>query len=340
MNLLHAKTKLTLMQMVNLGMHIGHSLLISKFLSYWIYGGWRGEIFVINLVRTRIMFKVAIEAIYRTIYHKKPFWFINLDPYMGVFINRYAILCGESYCNFQWINGMLTNFKSIFSWSHLLFDLLLTNKYIMRTKDKKRLLSLVGFKNHRMRPAYMGFVSSTLKSWKAVNEFWVINMPCIAIVDSNVLSWNIPIPVPGNDDSVLCLNYYCFLISRSVIYSKVLTLREFKYKIRRKRKYFSMKELNLKRKALLSFIYSNDFFLDYDFKLKVLNNKINKVSRFLNLEWKLDVDNTLFDLKLFNTTYSAFRNDIFFNVIYPEGFTSFSSSAFDTFINNDPFSIR
>jgi len=89
--------------------------------------------------------------------------------------------------------------------------------------------------------------------------------------------------VPGNDDSVLCLNYYCFLISRSVIYSKVLTLREFKYKIRRKRKYFSMKELNLKRKALLSFIYSNDFFLDYDFKLKVLNNKINKVSRFLNL---------------------------------------------------------
>lgn len=337
--MLHAKTKLTLVQMMNLGMHIGHSLLVSKFLSYWIYGGWRGEIFIINLVRTRIMFKVAIESIYRTIYHYKPFWFINLDPYMGVFINRYAILCGESYCNFQWINGMLTNFRSIFSWSHLLFDLLLTNKFIMRTRDKKRLLSLVGFTNHRLRPAYMGFVSSTLKSWKAVNEFWVINMPCVAVIDSNVLSWNVPIPLPGNDDSILCLNYYCFVISRSIIYSKGLTIRGFHHRIANKNKFIYIKELNLKRKAVLSFMYSNDYFFDMQFKKKVLFNKTRVLSKFLTLDWKLDVENTLFDLKLFNTTYSAFRNNSFFDILLPDGFTQFNSSAISALIDNDPFSI-
>jgi ribosomal protein S2 len=46
----------------------------------------------------------------------------------------------------------------------------------------------------------------------------------MAVVDSNVLSWNISIPLPGNDDSVLCLNYYCFLVSRSILYSKGLTM--------------------------------------------------------------------------------------------------------------------
>ena len=65
----------------------------------------------------------------------------------------------------------------------------------MRHRDKLKVLSFLGFLNFRSRIPGLGFVTSTLISWKAISEFWVISIPCAAVIDSNTLSWNVSLPI-------------------------------------------------------------------------------------------------------------------------------------------------
>lgn len=78
--------------MYNLGIHLGHTLKLSKFLSYWVYGGWRSNLFIINLVKTRVILKAMISTIEGAVMSCRPIWFINIDKKTGGFINRYAII--------------------------------------------------------------------------------------------------------------------------------------------------------------------------------------------------------------------------------------------------------
>jgi len=248
--MLFLNIRLTFVQMYNLGIHIGHTLELSKFLSYWVYGGWRSNLFIINLVKTRVLLKVMIDTILGATGFRRPIWFINLDQKKGVFINRYAILAGEPYITYNWISGSLTNYRSIFSWAEILYKLAKTEKYKMRHRDKLKILGYLGFLNHRWKFPGMGFVTSTISSWKAVSEFWTISIPCAAVVDSNTLSWNVSIPIAGNDDSLICLNYYCYMVSRNAIFGKIKNLIRFKKIVKYKFSHFHLiNDFNIKKKC-------------------------------------------------------------------------------------------
>ena len=137
--------KLTYVQMYRLGVHLGHTLNLSKFLSYWVYGGWRSNLFIINLVKTRVILKAMIGAIQATTLSAVPVWFINLDQRVGNFVNRYAIISGEPYCSYYWISGTLTNYRSIFSWFNMLHYFVKKEEYKMRHRDKLKMLSFLVF---------------------------------------------------------------------------------------------------------------------------------------------------------------------------------------------------
>jgi len=236
--------------MYKLGIHLGHTLNISKFLAYWVYGGWRSNLFIINLVKTRVILKTMIGAIQATTLSAVPIWYINLDQKVGGFVCRYAIIAGEPYSTYNWISGTLTNFKYIFSWYNMLNYFVKTEEYKMRHRDKLKMLSFFGFLNYRSRYPGMGFVSSTVASWNSVSEFWVSTIPCAGVADSNTLSWNISLPIAGNDESVICLNYYCFLVSKYAIFYKVWNIIRFRRIVQSK--FFNsdyINEINIKKKC-------------------------------------------------------------------------------------------
>lgn len=193
--MLFLKIKLTFVQMYNLGIHLGHTLKLSKFLSYWVYGGWRNNLFIINLVKTRVILKATIGTIEGTASFSKPIWFINLNKKTSALVGKYAIVSGEPYATYHWISGSLTNYKFIFRWYNIIHNFLKFNKYKLRHRDKIKMLGYFGFLNHRSKFPGMGFVTSTVISWKAVSEFWIITIPCAAVADSNTLSWNISLPI-------------------------------------------------------------------------------------------------------------------------------------------------
>jgi hypothetical protein len=57
-------------------------------------------------------------------------------------------------------------------------------------------------------------------------------IPCVGIVDSNTLSWDVLSPIPGNDDSVKCINFYSYLFSKVIMVNKVSFLYKWKRNIK------------------------------------------------------------------------------------------------------------
>lgn len=65
--------------MYNLGIYLGYIFMVFKFLLYWIYGGWRVDLFIINLVKICMFLKSVIECIDFIVCYCRLIWFINLD---------------------------------------------------------------------------------------------------------------------------------------------------------------------------------------------------------------------------------------------------------------------
>jgi len=331
--------KLTYVQMYRIGVHLGHTLQLSKFLSYWVYGGWRSNLFIINLVKTRVILKAMIGAIEATVLSSVPVWFINLDQRVGNFVTRYAIIAGEPYCTYGWICGTLTNYRSIFSWYNMLYHFVKTEKYRMRHRDKLKMLNFFGFLNHRGRFPGMGFVTSTLASWNSISEFWVITIPCAAVVDSNTLSWNVSLPIAGNDESLICLNYYCFLVSRNIIYYKIWNVIRFKRIV--KSKFYNseyINDVNMKKKMLLIYLYHTNKKKKhiYDNIRNYFINESEKTEDILKLYTNWEARNFMVDMSVFNTDYSFVRNQGFFT-FFGFAYNDYFYSEQDRVFYNDPY---
>jgi len=338
--MLFFKIKLTFVQMYNLGIHLGHTLKLSKFLSYWVYGGWRSNLFIINLVKTRVILKAMISTIEGAVMACKPIWFINIDKKTGGFINRYAIISGEPFCSHSWISGSLTNYRFIFNWYSMLYDFAKSERYKFRHKDKIKMLGYFGFLNHRSRFPAMGFVTSTISSWKAISEFWVISIPCAAVVDSNTLSWNVSLPIAGNDESLICLNYYCFLVSRNIIYAKMWNVLRFRKVIKYKfNESHLTPDINLKKKMLLIYLYHSNKKKTkvYDNMRKFFIKQDEKHEDIYNiLKWEMDDLHLQYEMSVFNTGYAIFRNEAFFKhfgILYMDKWDSEEDLVF----YNDPY---
>jgi len=106
----------------------------------------------------------------------------------------------------------------------LLHDLAAKGIYDFRHSDRKRLSSLIGFLFYRKRLPGTLILPSVKDCEMVSDEFMTASIPTIGIVDSNALSWAVTIPIPGNDDSYQCINFYCFIFSRLIISNKVFFL--------------------------------------------------------------------------------------------------------------------
>lgn len=172
------------------------------------------------------------------------------------------------------------------------------------------MLNYFGFLLYRWFFLGLGFVSLILVLWKVVYEYWVLIILCIVIVDFNVLLWNILLFVLGNDDLIVCLNYYCFIIVRSILLSKSWNMFRFKMYIKGNK----IDKIYLvgvkKKKMLLVILYSRK----YDFKCKIcvwVNieyfKEINLVDKIM---WEFKY--LMFDMVIFSIEYSVFLNFDFF----------------------------
>ena len=135
--------------------------------------------------------------------------------------------CAQYYVNHRWLGGTLTNWRTISGSINRLRELETvldgggegrTKKELLQlTREREKLeLSLGGIKDMGGIPDLM-FVIDTNKESIAIQEARKLNIPVIAILDTNSNPDGITYPVPGNDDAARALQLYCDLVADSVL---------------------------------------------------------------------------------------------------------------------------
>jgi hypothetical protein len=85
------------------------------------------------------------------------------------------------------------------------------------------------------------------------------------------------LPIAGNDDSLVCLNYYCYLVSRNAVFGKIKNLIRFKKIIKYKFSHFHLiNELNIKKKMLLVYFYDSNIKKKFGSKYNILRKQFIK----------------------------------------------------------------
>jgi small subunit ribosomal protein S2 len=139
-----------------------------------------------------------------------------------------AARCAQYYVNHRWLGGTLTNWRTISGSIARLRELegLLDGEGNSARTKKERLtltrerdkleLSLGGIKAMGGIPDIM-FVIDTNKEAIAIQEARKLNIPVIAILDTNCDPDGITFPIPGNDDAARAIQLYVDLIADSVL---------------------------------------------------------------------------------------------------------------------------
>mgnify|MGYP001177913786 FL=1 len=218
----------TMRQLLEAGVHFGHhTRRWNPKMEPYIFGK-RNNIHIINLEKTVPMLYEALEAIQSIAKNGGKFLFVGTKRSASELIAQAAINCGQYYVNHRWLGGMLTNWETVSKSIKKLKNLeeriesgeinSLTKKEKLNIERQKEKLDLTlgGIKNMNGIPDAM-FIIDTSKEAIAVLEANNLNIPVIAICDSNTDPSGVDYPIPGNDDALRAISLYCDLVAASVL---------------------------------------------------------------------------------------------------------------------------
>jgi small subunit ribosomal protein S2 len=222
-----ALPNVSMRQLLEAGVHFGHQThRWNPKMAPFIYGS-RNNIHIIDLTQTVPLLHQALLAVADTVAKGGRVLFVGTKRQASEAVADAAKSCAQYYVNHRWLGGTLTNWRTISNSIRRLKSLEellagetqgLTKKELLQlTREKDKLeRSLGGIKDMGAPPDLM-FVIDTNKEAIAIAEARKLNMPVVAIVDSNCNPDGISHPVPGNDDAGRAITLYCDLIARAAI---------------------------------------------------------------------------------------------------------------------------
>jgi small subunit ribosomal protein S2 len=217
----------TMRQLLEAGVHFGHQTRRwnPRMQSYLF--GVRNGIHVIDLQQTVPMLYQALEAVRATTSQGGRILFVGTKRQAAEPVAEAAKRCGQYFVNHRWLGGMLTNWKTISNSIRRLRELdeqlgqessgLTKKETLNLTRERDKLeRALGGIKEMGGLPDML-FVIDTNKESIAVQEARRLNIPVVAVVDSNSDPSGIKFPIPGNDDALRAIQTYCDLVSSAVL---------------------------------------------------------------------------------------------------------------------------
>ena len=217
----------TIKQLLDAGVHLGHKTFRwNPKMSQYIFGS-KDSIHIIDLVQTLEMTNVALHEIHKCIVSGGKILFVSTKKQATETISALAKDTSQFYVNHRWLGGMLTNWKTISNsikrYKKLSEDLKkestgFTKKEILKMGKQRDKLerSLGGIADMKKTPN-MIFIIDTNVEDLAVKEAVKLNIPIVAIIDTNSDPTEINFPIPGNDDARRAINLYCELIKQTIL---------------------------------------------------------------------------------------------------------------------------
>ena len=203
----------TMKQLLEAGVHFGHqSRRWNPKMARFIFTE-RNGIYIIDLKKTLRLMREALKFVRENIALGGKLLFVGTKKQARDSIESAATDCGMYYVNNRWLGGMLTNFKTIRRSITRLIELeqmwedgtinRYSKKAISRLEREKTSLArnLSGVKNMTELPKVL-FIVDPHREGIAVHEARKLNIPIVAIVDTNCDPDVIDYVIPGNDDAI------------------------------------------------------------------------------------------------------------------------------------------
>jgi len=218
-------------QLLEAGVHFGHQV------SHWnprmrpfIFGS-RNGIHIIDLQQTVNLFKKAFNFVKEIVADGGEVLIVGTKKQAQGIIAEEAIRCGMPFVNTRWLGGTLTNFHTIRSRIDYLLELKsLESEGQMERLPKKEAKGLKreiqkleyllnGIVNMKKIPEAL-FIIDTKKEHIAVREAKKLNIPIVAVVDTNCDPSNADIIIPSNDDAIRAIKLFTSKVADACLEGK------------------------------------------------------------------------------------------------------------------------
>lgn len=203
----------TMKQLLDSGAHFGHQTRRwNPKMKRFIFTD-RNGIYIIDLQQTLTYIDKAYEFVKETVAHGGTILFVGTKKQAQESVAAEATRVGMPYVNQRWLGGMLTNFQTVHKRLQRLkeletmeqtggFDGRTKKEILMLTREKNKLeRTLGGIRDMGKVPSAI-WVVDTNKEHIAVGEARKLNIPVIAILDTNCDPDVVDYPIPGNDDAI------------------------------------------------------------------------------------------------------------------------------------------
>ena len=220
----------TMKELLEAGVHFGHQVRRwNPKMKEYIFGE-RNGIYIIDLQKTQKLFRDALNWVTESLTERpnQKVLFVGTKRQAQDAIKEEAERCGQYYVNNRWLGGLLTNYQTVQKSIQKLKDIeamredgrfeMLTKKERLgldRTYDSL-MKNLAGIKDMNGAPDLL-FVIDVRKEDIAIKEANRLNIPIVAVVDTNCSPEGIDLVIPGNDDALRAIRLFAGRIADAII---------------------------------------------------------------------------------------------------------------------------
>ncbi|NCB51468.1 MAG: 30S ribosomal protein S2 [Clostridia bacterium] len=214
-------------QLLEAGVHFGHQTRRwNPKMAEYIYME-RNGIYIIDLQKTVKKLEEAYNFVRQLSENGQNILFVGTKKQATDTIKEEAERAGQYFVNARWLGGMLTNFKTMRTRIDRLAQLkkmqedgtfdMLPKKEVLKLMGEMQKLEkyLGGVKDMKRLPGAL-FVVDSRKEHNAIAEARKLNIPIIAIVDTNCDPDEVDYVIPANDDAIRAIKLICQTMANAV----------------------------------------------------------------------------------------------------------------------------
>ncbi len=204
----------TMRQLLESGVHFGHQTRRwNPKMKRFIFTE-RNGIYIIDLQQSLSYIDRAYEFIKETVAHGGSVLFVGTKKQAQETVAEQATRVGMPYVNQRWLGGMLTNFQTVHGRLQRLKELeqldfddvpgsgMTKKELLVLRREKDKLTKILGGIRDMSRIPSAVWIIDTKKEHIAVGEAHKLNIPVVAILDTNCDPDEVDYKIPGNDDAI------------------------------------------------------------------------------------------------------------------------------------------
>lgn len=225
--------QVTMKELLESGVHFGHQTRRwNPQMKEYIFGE-RNGIHIVDLQKTLKMFKEALRFIGDAAHEGKSVLFVGTKRQAQEAVKEEAERCNQYYVNHRWLGGLLTNWstaqksierlKELDRWANDEQYAGRSKKEVSRLERERKHLTqnLAGLKDIPGLPDVI-FIVDSRKEEIAVAEANRLNIPVVAIVDTNCDPGPVNYVIPGNDDALRAIKLFASKVADAIIEASTL----------------------------------------------------------------------------------------------------------------------